>query len=583
MASMTANIPHSRRRPLAGGESPAFSTSSADAGDKRKGSLADLALAGRRVAVGLGVHSWLPSNLRRRRDRTANLLWAAFPIVAALLFVSGLALLVWRMAASLHGQRVSNEAALLARKWESEADNPLVPRGYIPLLVATSPGAPETAEALEALALSDGIRETCVLFAVDSDTDRQRALALARLLPAGVRFAALVRPSVVTLSAAAAAAPSGVTAESARVNFLLSVAFDAIMAPAAVILAPRQQGWRTVQAAADAAAAARIAESVGSRRDHGPGTVPAPPAEAAAAAAAAVDHPHLHHDATTAAKVAAAAAAAAAAAGAMPPAVRARGAAALPSDTGPLWAARDALRFLAWAHREAERLTPSDVTAILAIDAGARAASAKLDAAARGAGLGPRDGPGVGNATSQAPAEAAAAAGAAGSRVRQATDGPASAGIAASGATGRAVIPDHTSAELTSKLAFAVGPTADGASFGWHRQLKSDFQAGDATATAKAAKAADVGIDGQLMLISGRQWAALSREWSHSRDWRDEVAALSVHTRRSVLAPLVRRMGRGEEEGRAVDAVLPAASNALQFQAMRLVRGADAAPTVSPP
>ncbi len=56
MASMTANIPHSRRRPLAGGESPAFSTSSADAGDKRKGSLADLALAGRRVAVGLGVH-----------------------------------------------------------------------------------------------------------------------------------------------------------------------------------------------------------------------------------------------------------------------------------------------------------------------------------------------------------------------------------------------------------------------------------------------------------------------------------------------------------------------------------------------
>ncbi|KAA0174809.1 hypothetical protein FNF27_03705 [Cafeteria roenbergensis] len=473
MASMTANIPHSRRRPLAGGESPAFSTSSADAGDKRKGSLADLALAGRRVAVGLGVHSWLPSNLRRRRDRTANLLWAAFPIVAALLFVSGLALLVWRMAASLHGQRVSNEAALLARKWESEADNPLVPRGYIPLLVATSPGAPETAEALEALALSDGIRETCVLFAVDSDTDRQRALALARLLPAGVRFAALVRPSVVTLSAAAAAAPSGVTAESARRPF--------------------------------------------------------------------------------------------------------------PPTRGPLWAARDALRFLAWAHREAERLTPSDVTAILAIDAGARAASAKLDAAARGAGLGPRDGPGVGNATSQAPAEAAAAAGAAGSRVRQATDGPASAGIAASGATGRAVIPDHTSAELTSKLAFAVGPTADGASFGWHRQLKSDFQAGDATATAKAAKAADVGIDGQLMLISGRQWAALSKEWSHSRDWRDEVAALSVHTRRSVLAPLVRRMGRGEEEGRAVDAVLPAASNALQFQAMRLVRGADAAPTVSPP
>lgn len=511
--------------------------------------------------------------MRRRRDRTANLLWAAFPVVAALLFLGVLGLLVWRMAASLHGQRVSNEAASLARKWESEADNPLVPRGYIPLLVATSPGAPETAEALEAISLSDGIRETCVLFAVDSEADRKRALALAPLLPTGVRFAALIRPSIVTLSSATV--PSGVTAESARVNFLLSVAFDAITAPAAVVLAPRAQGWRAAQGAADAAAAARIAEAVGSHRDHGPGTFPDPPAEAAAAAAA-VNHPHLHHDETTAAKIAAAAAAAAAASGAMPPPVRARGAAALPSDTGPLWAARDALRFLAWAHREAERLTPSDLTAILAVDAGARSASASLDAAARGAGLGPRDGLRTRNSTSSL---ASAAADSAGLGMGSTTN----AGIAASGATGKTNIPDHASAELTSKLAFTLGPTADGASFGWHRQMKADFQFGDATANAKTVRAGDVGIDGQLMLISSRQWAALSKEWSHSRDWRDEVATMSVHTRRSVLAPLVRRMGRGEEEGRAVDAVLPAASNALQFQAMRLVRGADAAPTVNPP
>lgn len=56
MASLLAGMPHGRRRYPT---SPSLTSSPRhedDAAGKHKGSLTDLALAGRRVAVGLGVH-----------------------------------------------------------------------------------------------------------------------------------------------------------------------------------------------------------------------------------------------------------------------------------------------------------------------------------------------------------------------------------------------------------------------------------------------------------------------------------------------------------------------------------------------
>lgn len=447
----------------------------------------------------MALAAWLPSNLRRRRDPAANLLWAAFPVVSALLFLAILGGVFWRLAASLHGQKVASEAALLARRWEQEGASPLKPRGYVPILVASDPFSREAHELLDALSTTDGLADTCVLFGVDNEEQRHRAEQLAGALPRGTRVAVLMRPSVVTIKSATA--PHGVSADSARVRFLLSVAFEAMEAPAAIVLDPRPEGW-----------AADIRGD-----DDGDGA----DGEKAGAAPSTTPQPSGREDQPLPAPVGAGPA--------LPAGVIRRGRAALPSDEGPLYLSRDALRFLFWARREVERLPPHDAVVVLAVDGGARAAAA---------GVAPGDG------------EAPEAGG------------------------GGELAAEQDAVERASVL----GPTVDGGGLGWWGGLRPDVAVAPASVRAR-----DVGVDGQMLLVMGRHWGSLSAGWEHERDWRDEVASLAASSRRSVLAPVVRRMGRGAASQAEEDAMLPRGGGVLDFKSAHLLREEAAEPTLNLP
>jgi hypothetical protein len=457
--------------------------------------------------------------MRERHDRFSNLLWAAFPVIAATVFLLGLTVVVYILAASLHGQKIANEAAALARGWEATGRSPLRPRGYIPVLVSVPPisgsgpaaGAFEaTQRAVEALTeLGSGLEATCVFFAIDSESQRSDANNLVSLLPAGTRSAVLLRQSVLTLEAASA--PHHVSAESARVFFLLSVAFEAVEAPSAILIAAKPQGWRPAPAQPAAPSVAAPASVL-----DGPGMV----ASRAERERSTPSHPA---DADQAAGV--------------PAAVTSRALAALPSDKGSLWLSSDALRFLTWASREISRLPAADTYGVIAVDAGARGRSAGFSAAV------------LENSTAGGWEEA----------FRGHTD---------------------RSERARNAGAFSLAPTADGASFAWSPGQLPDVASLEQV---QGAKAFEVGVDGQLMLFPARQWSRLAANWMHARDWRDEVAGLALNQPVSVLAPLVPRLGRGTESAKLAAAVAPRNLDAFEHQQLLLVRGADAEAVINLP
>jgi hypothetical protein len=336
MAAMTSSIPLGRRQ---GGNFDLEGDPS-----KSKTAISDLALAGKRVAVGLGVHgeigplvasgrqlwlacaAWLPSHMRNRRGGVADMLWAAFPVVLALLLIGGLSLVVWMLASALHGQKVSSEISLQARQWESDSSGALRFRGYIPILVPVPHvGEPATSEhfqalrsALDAIGEVENLSDTVVVFAIDAESSRKNADELASLLPPSVPKAVFVRNSVITLQSATA--PTAVTSASARVLFLLSAAFDSIEAPAAIILDPKPQGWRQTEV---------------QRSEHRPRSHGHDPAPSRGTATLGPGDPL----------------------------------AVLPDDSGRLWISQDVLHFLKWMNREILRLKPSTAHSIMAVDA----------------------------------------------------------------------------------------------------------------------------------------------------------------------------------------------------------------------
>lgn len=464
--------------------------------------------------------------MRERHDRCSNLLWAAFPIIAASAFLLGLALIVWIMAASLHGQKVVNEAAALARAWERAGPSPLVPRGYIPILVSVPPitdsgpmsGAfAATQQAVEALAgLGGGLEHTCVLLAIDSESQRPDADQLVALLPQGTRAAVLLRQSVLTLESASA--PRHVSAESARVFFLLSVAFEAVEAPSAILLAPKPAGWRPDLSprAADMAAAGQPHSAAPSTLEGGilggPGLADSrAEREAHTRAGAAGSSPQ-----------------------GVPDAVRARAAAALPSDQGSLWLSTDALRFLSWSSREISRLPATDTFGVLVVDAGASARSPRFAA------------------------------------------------ILENSTGWEAAFRGHNDEAEAARStgAFTLAPTADGAGMAWRPGLRADVRTVEEL---QGATAAEVGVDGQLVLFPGRQWSRLAANWAHARDWRDEVASLAMNEPVSVLAPLVPRLGRGQAGAKLAAAVAPRNLDIYEHQQLLLARGADADAVINLP
>lgn len=460
------------------------------------------------------------------------MLWAAFPLVAAFVVLTGFGLVIWILAASLHGQKVVNQAASIARGWETAGDNPLRPRGYVPILVSVPPQANAlmaTQQAVEAISVLPGLEGTCVLFAIDSESQRRDAEALRRLLPHGTRAAVLLRPSVLTLGAATA--PQDVSAESARVFFLLQVAFEAIEAPSAILIAAKPEGWRAEaeQRAIDAAGSHTHAQArpVGLTDHHTPARRKAaqeqPPSDAGA-----TQQPWPE----------------------VPQAVRARARAALPEDRGRLWVSPDALLLLRWASREVSRLPSADTYSVLAVDAGARARSVKMEDV-------------LGNATA-----------AVSTKLRMGVEAGGSGDGEGSGVLGGM---DHAE---RLRAAFSLGPTVDGAALGWKHGLRPDVAHSEVL---EQAGSVAVGVDGQLMLFAARQWARLAEEWRHTRDWRDEVAALALQQPLSILAPLVPRAGRGSVAERLAAAVAPRSWEAFAHQQLMLVRGEDAVAVVNVP